>query len=443
MNADDRQLLPADHPQRVELNDEVHARPPGLLATPLRVSYIALRVPPSTRDDEIGLLRELAGMYSSEGPVAGSSHFSADLGPFRIRWEHHTEFARYMLIADGAEKTLFGEPAILRAPGDWIAGLPGQTVVATHVSMLPAPAAEPDYDEIANRDFAGNPLMGAAVAGGAGIALTDLRIHPDGFGRMLVLDRGMTSRQAGRIVQRLLEIDTYRMMALMALPVARELSPFLYKSEAELAEITSALTSAEAEDESKLLDRLTRLQAALENRAADNNYRFGAATAYYDLVQRRIRELREERLQGLQTFREFTERRLAPAMNTCEAVSRRQESLSKRMARATRLLSTRVDIERTEQNQALLASMNRRAAMQIRLQTTVEGFSVAAITYYLVGLINYLAKSAEAMGFAVNASLVTAASIPLVAVGVALGIKSVRRMVSKSPASRVSGAGPD
>jgi len=434
-------LLPVDHPQRIELNDEVHARPPGLLEAPTRVSYLALRVPPSTRDDEIRRLGELAGQFGVDGPTAGSSHFSADLGAFRIRWEHHTEFARYMLIADGAEAGLFSEPAIERAPGDWISGLPGQTVVATHLSLLPTPTTGPDYDEISNRDFSGNPLMGAAVAGGAGIALTDLRIHADGFGRMLVLDRAMTSRQAGRIVQRLLEIDTYRMMALMALPVARELSPFLYKSEAELAEITSSLTSAEVSDESLLLDRLTRLEAALENRAADNNYRFGAANAYYDLVQRRIRELREERLEGLQTFQEFTERRLAPAMNTCEAVSRRQESLSKRMARATRLLSTRVDIERTEQNQALLASMNRRAAMQIRLQSTVEGFSVAAITYYVVGLINYIAKSAEELGLTVNTYLVTAASIPLVALAVAFGVRRVRQLVSSKPVDPLSGSG--
>jgi len=430
--------LPVDHPQRIELNDEVHARPPGLLEAPARISYLALRVPPSTRDDEMGLLSELAERFGQDGPAPGSSHFSADFGSFRLRWEHHTEFARYMLIADGAESELFAEPAIERVPADWISGLPGQTVVATHVSLLPAPAREPDYDEIATRHFAGNPLMGAAVAGGAGLALTDLRIHTDGFGRMLVLDRAMTRRQAGRIVQRLLEIDTYRMMALMALPVARELSPFLYRSEAELAEITSALTSAEDVDESLLLDRLTRLEAALENRAADNNYRFGAARAYHDLVQRRIRELREERLEGLQTFQEFTQRRLAPAMNTCEAVARRQESLSKRMARATRLLSTRVDIERTEQNQALLASMNRRAAMQIRLQTTVEGFSVAAITYYVVGLINYLAKSAEAIGLAVNSYVITAVSIPLVALSVAFGIRRVRKLVSSKPVDPMS-----
>ncbi len=38
------------------------------------------------------------------------------------------------------------------------------------------------------------------------------------------------------------------------------------------------------------------------------------------------------------------------------------------------------------QNQTLLASMDRRARLQLRLQQTVEGLSVAAICYYVVGL---------------------------------------------------------
>ncbi len=441
MSGSRNEFLPVDHPQRIELNDEVHARPPGQLHSPARISYIALRVPPSARTQEIKLLGELAGLYGLAGPPPDSSHFSADFGQFRIRWEQHSEFARYMFIADGDGEDLFADSAVSAAPGDWIAQLPGQTVVATHVALQALGEGEPDYDEISARHFNGNPLLGASIAGDAAIALTDLRVHANGFGRLLVLDRGMPGRQAGRVVQRLLEIDTYRMMALMALPVARELSPFLYKAEAELAEITSALIGVEATDESRLLERMTRLQAALENRAADNNYRFGAASAYYDLVQRRIRDLREQRLEGLQTFREFTERRLAPAMNTCEAVSRRQESLSKRMARATRLLSTRVDIERTEQNQALLASMNRRAEMQIRLQTTVEGFSVAAITYYVVGLLNYLGKSVASLGFEINVALVTALSIPFVAAGVALGVRRVRRLVGHAQAESPSGTG--
>ena len=427
-------IIPADHPQRIELNDEVHARPPGLLTAPSRISYLALFVAPKTRERERELITQLARHFGVAPPDPQSNHFNAELGPFRLRWEHHTEFARYMFITPGSEDEPFGDPAIGRVPADWLAELPGETMVATHVGMVSGAPPDTDYDRLASRHFNGNPLIGSGVAGGAGTALTDLRIHADGFGRMLVFSGDMPPRQSGRIVQRLLETDTYRMMALMALPVARDLSPFLYRAETDLAEITNTLSQVQPQDEYRLLDRLTRLQAEIETREANNKYRFGAAAAYYDLVQRRIAELREERLPGLQTLQEFTERRLAPAMSTCEAVSRRQESLSQRMARATQLLSTRVDIERAQQNQALLASMNRRAEMQIRLQQTVEGFSVAAITYYVVGLINYLAKSAMALGFALKSDIVTAASIPLVAIAVTLGVRQVKRKLVKPDA---------
>ena len=148
-----------------------------------------------------------------------------------------------------------------------------------------------------------------------------------------------------------------------------------------------------------LLDRLTRLEAEIERLAADTHFRFSAACAYYDLVLQRIAELREERIHGLQTFREFVERRLAPAMNTCRAVCGAPgEPGSQRMARATQLLSTRVDVTRERQNQAVLELMNRRAKMQLRLQQTVEGLSVVAITYYLSSLVGYLAKGLRGGG---------------------------------------------
>ena len=187
-------------------------------------------------------------------------------------------------------------------------GAASEVVVATHAAVLPAGGEPVEPDAVSARFFSGRTLIGAAVAGAA-VALTDFRIHRDGFGRLLVLDRGMTRRQAGRTVQRLLEIDTYRMLALLTLPVARELSPVLTGYERELAEITTALTDVGE---------------------ADSHYRFSAAAAYHELVTRRIEELREERVPGLQTFGEFTGRRLAPAMNTCRATATRQESLSER-----------------------------------------------------------------------------------------------------------------
>ena len=251
---------------------------------------------------------------------------------------------------------------------------------------------------------------------------------------MLLLDRSTTPRQAGRMIQRLLEIDTYRMLALLAFPVARDLSPFLVACERELADIAGSLVTAEEQDEPVMLSRLTHLAAEIERRESENRYRFGAAIAYYELVQRRIAELRETRIEGLQTFREFTERRLAPAMNTCRSAVARQESLSRRVARATQLLSTRVDVTLERQNMAVLASLNRRAKLQLRFQSAVEGLSVAALTYYVVGLVGYAAKGAKSAGLHIDPELAMGVSVPIVALLAALGLRGIRRMVTRMAA---------
>jgi uncharacterized membrane-anchored protein len=424
-----RRALPPDHPQRLELHDEVHARPPEALAPPLRLTSLALLADQGEREREWQHVAGLVERFGAVPPLRGASHFSVDLGPFRLKWERHTEFSRYVIIVPGVPTDPFLEPAVDVAPQEWIADLPGRVIAAAHGAHLPRAAMAAEPDVIASRHFAGNPLIGAAIGDGVAIAFTDLRVHGDGFSRFLVLDEGLTPRQAGRMFQRLFEIDAYRVMALMALPVARELAPFLTRCERELAEITAVLTRASVADEGALLERLTRLEAAIESRESENDYRFGAATAYYELVQRRIAELREVRIQGLQTFQEFTERRLAPAMNTCRSVAARQESLSQRVARATQLLSTRVDLTRERQNQALLESMNRRAMLQLRLQGTVEGLSVAAITYYVVGLLGYAAKALGTLRLGVSADVITAVSIPIVALVVALGVRRIRRLV--------------
>lgn len=315
-------------------------------------------------------------------------------------------------------------------PGEWLAGLAGTVIVATHVALVPADGLDPADERVGSELFEGNVLVGSAVAGGGARAVTDFRIHRDGFSRVLIRDEGMTPRQAGRIIQRILEIDTYRILATMALPAARTLAPFLNRCEQDLVEVTAAMVGAGEADEPVLLDRLARLAAEIDSRQSRNLYRFSAAAAYYDLVHARVDELREERIRGLQTFREFIERRLAPAMNTCRSVATRQEALSQRVARATQMLSTRVDVSRERQNQAVLESMDRRAKMALRLQETVEGLSVAAVTYYIVGLIGYAAKGLKAGGLELNTDLVTGVSIVLVAVLTAIGLRRVRKSVA-------------
>jgi uncharacterized membrane-anchored protein len=421
--------LPPNHPQRVELNDEAHARPAETLTAPVRISYLALFSDNSLRDAQRAHIAELAESFGVTPPAPGAIHYSAEFGRFRLKWERHSEFARYKFIVHGPSEDPFADPPILRVPPEWLEGLTGQIIVATHAAILPLGDNQPDYESISGRLFAGNPLVGAGVAGGAAVALTDFRIRPDGFSRLLVLDRSLRPRQAGRAVQRLLEIDTYRLMAQLTLPIARQLGPKLAAGENELAEITTALTSVTEAGEPDLLDRLTGLAAEIENLESQNHYRFSAARAYYRLVQQRIAELREERIPAIQTFQEFTELRLAPAMNTCLATAARLEAMSSRVARATQLLSTRVDITREHQTIQVLESMNRRADVQLRLQQTVEGLSVAAVTYYIVGLIGYLARGMKAAGWGVNPELAMGVSIPFVIVIVALGIRRIHRMV--------------
>ncbi|WP_040618953.1 DUF3422 family protein [Rhodovulum sp. PH10] len=423
--------LPDDHPQRFELNDEVHARPPEALVAPTRVSYLALISPWADREAEWQGVTELARRFGATAPFPGANHYSGQLGNFRLVWERHSEFARYTFIAPGVSgDDPFAEPAIALAPASWVATRPGQIIVAAHVALLPGGDGAPDHETVSAQWFGGNPLVGGPMSGGAGIALTDLRVQSDGFSRFLIQDRHLTPRQAGRLTQRLLEIETYRMMALLALPVARELTPYLNEREGELAKITDALITAGEADEPVLLDRLTRLEAAIENQEAINLFRFGAATAYFDLVQRRIGELREDRMQGLQTLREFMERRLVPAMNTCRAVSERQQSLAGRVARVTRLLSTRVDITREAQNRAVLESMNRRAKLQLKLQSTVEGLSVAAVTYYVVGLIGYFTKGLSVAGIPVKPEVAIAVAVPVVAFLVWMGLRGFKKRVA-------------
>ena len=424
--------LPFDHPLRIELNDEVHARPPEPLQAPARVSYLALLCDTVQKEAGWAAVRDLCRRYDIEPPGGSVIHYSADLGPFRLKWERHTEFVRYTFIAGGQTSDPFLSTAISIVPADWVASLPGQVIVAANAVLIEEEPGVIDPVAIGARWFDGNVPMGAAVSGGAATALTDFRIHADGFSRHLLLDHATTPWQAGRLMQRLLEIDTYRILALLALPIARESAPLLMDCGQELARITAALVTADAADEPGLLDRLTRLEAGIENRQSETRFRFSASDAYYELVRQRIDELREQRIQGLQTFREFTERRLAPAMNTCRSAAARQESLSQRVARATRLLSTRVDLTRERQNQALLESMDQRASLQLRLQSTVEGLSVAAVTYYVVALIGHAAEALHDAGVAVRPVLAMGVSIPVVIAVAGFGVHRIRHAVTRS-----------
>jgi uncharacterized membrane-anchored protein len=160
------------------------------------------------------------------------------------------------------------------------------------------------------------------------------------------------------------------------------------------------------------------LAARVERATAESQYRFAATQAYAAIVEQRITELHERPIPGTQTIGEFMRRRLSPAIATVAATERRLQSLAQRIERAGALLRTRVDIATEAQNRELLAKLTRGQALQLKLQSTVEGLSIAAISYYVVSLILYAAKAAKAAGMPIHPELAAGLSIPLVLWGV-------------------------
>lgn len=419
-----------EHPLRRPLADEVHARPHLLMRAPVRVSHIAVMSGERGAEADRTHLGLLCRTFGVAPPASDAAYFSAKLGSFTVKWERHTEFASYLFTADGPFEQPFKEPVIGRLPPDWLQTIAGDVLAAIHVTAEPGQSPERSVEETAAL-FDNNTIVGSSVVDGRAKAWTDWKIHADGFGRVLIRDQGLNQRQLGRLVQRLVEIDTYRMMAMLAFPLAREARPKVAAAERELGGIVARLpTLAGVEDESAVLTRLSELAAEAEAIAIATNYRFSAARAYYGLVRQRVEDLREQRLEWMQPLGQFLYRRLVPAMETCENVAARQESLSVRISRASNLLRTRVDVALESQNRDLLVSMNRRAKLQLRLQQTVEGLSVVAISYYLVGLVTYAAKGVEAAGVAVNPELLAAVAIPFVVLLVWLGVRRLRRAIT-------------
>jgi uncharacterized membrane-anchored protein len=432
--------IPENHPQRFLLHNEVHARASLMLELPVRASHMALMLTSEEKLQEREHLTQLCQRFGAAPPAKEADHYSALFDGFQIRWEQHGEFSTYTFYAQGNPDGPFAKPALRCVPVDWLAMMPGQLMVAAHAAIIAAGTdsksdsdeeSDPEISIIAKSYFRNNPVVGSRVTGGAARVLTDFRIHNDGFSRFLIINHDLRPEQAGRLLHRLFEIEVYRIMALLAFPLARKLNPELKKADRQLYTITSAMTRPDSND-GELLDELTTLAAEIENHISSNHFRFAAAEAYYHLVEQRVADIREVRIQGIQTLGEFIKRRLEPAMNTCRSTSNRFSLLSERVGNASQLLRTKVDIVIERQNQGLLTSMALRAKMQFRMQQTVESISMVAITYYAASLVGAIAHALHAEGVAVNPELAEGIAIPFILVVIALGFRRIHKVIAST-----------
>lgn len=412
-------FLPDNDSQRVALHNEVHARPSARIRLPAFIVLVGVFNAGISREQEWAHLQKLQPDLSLD-EVQGN-FVRLRLGTYTLKWERHTEFTRYSLVQ--ALPTDAGlnaqDPELLShlaLPEDWLAAIPGHTFAAIKLIMLHDDLSDPQQSLRKARHWFGEHSVVASRMGNPAhsMVITDFHLRETGFERMLVLaPEGTSDTRGGRISQRLLELETYRLMALRGLPVAKAVGAQLGQAERELADITAELQSKAAQDQA-LLDRLIGLAASVELITAEHAYRFAATAAYDKLVRERIAELRESPISGTQTIGEFMQRRLSPAMATVAATAQRLSSLSERISRTSALLRTRVDIATEVQNSQLLEKLTKGQALQLRLQTTVEGLSIAAISYYVISLLLYLGKAAKAAGLPIHPEMAAGALVPLV-----------------------------
>ena len=418
-----------DHPLRYATVNELHARPFPAIEVPSTAVYVAIKQPvlAHTRDRSLDLAHLLALMdrHGTPHPQPGATHFQCQIGRAELKWESHTEFVTYTAFSPGLSARPFDPAEAEIMPEDWLAAAPGKCLSSVLIRVAAMPASEAELLAQVDDWFVPESLAVSRVVDGAAVIAGDFRIDPAGHMRFAVfVQPGTGSRRVGRIVQRLCEIETYRAMSMLGLMRSRDLSSRLNALDPRLSGLVSGLDNAEPAPEAALHDLLT-ISAELESLAVQFSFRFGATAAYEAIVNQRIEVLREARIKGRQTFAEFMMRRYDPAMRTVKSAEGRLQAMAERAQRAAELLRTRVDVERSAQNQRLLESMDRRADLQLRLQRTVEGLSTVAISYYAVNLLAYVMQPvAHALHLTHGATM--AILTPVVLVAVWLMIRRIR-----------------
>src|SRR5690606_39251516 len=227
----------------------------------------------------------------------------------------------------------------------------------------------------------------------------------------------------------LLEVETYRTMALLALPMARTFSPVRRAVETELESLIEDLGEAvSAEDIRQRLNGLHDLSVRGGQISERLGYRFAASKAYGAILHSRLEKLRETALGQGSSLTSFIGNRVDPALETYQAINKRISVLFTKIERGIELLNLRIGLDMQTQNSEVLSTIAETSQSQFRLQRTVEGLSTIAITYYLLGILGYaFAAPIETLHW--DKTLVLSIAAPFAFIGVWLFMRAIRKQV--------------
>lgn len=369
-----------------DFNAELHARPSIYFTGPAFVEHIALM--PSA----------LPAFHGSRYLPDGGNNDDP-----RTQVEHHTEFVTITRVTQLSAEADTWPVSSLSV--DDIAALvemdAPRLISRVGILVLGSTPAElgSTLSKLGFRDTAAS-----LIGGGAAQVCSDFRVQDDQTSRILLFNKDLNAYRLGRMVRRIYEIETYRSMALLGLPEARRLAPLLGDYDKKLVQLTNRNQTTPTTEHKRLLDEISSLSAQIISAAAETRNRFGATSAYAKIVEERIGELRESHVAGFQRFGVFVARRFRPAVRTCEATALRLDQLSHATMHLIDLLQTRIQVEIEYQNAIQIQAMADRAATQVKIQRAVEGFSIIAISYYLLSLLKVAFETADHAGFHISSS---------------------------------------
>jgi len=434
----------------LSFKDELHARPYIKLGNNLRTFHFAYLIKENEEKKSWNYLDIfLRKINFQKLPNEVSKYWVAEGKDLTVRYECHTEFISLTLIYPNKienknKPKLFDENFLNLLPMEFLKNFPGDHFLSTWIEMAPSNFnfRPIDIEEFFYHDnFAGSNV----AEDGANVFMSFKSDRTDflgsGFRRVFIQNKNLRTRRTGRLLQRIVELETYQVLSLLGLPQVRQETSNLSNLEKQITEITKSVSKTAKKnlnknsiaypDYQKDLNELSYVVAKIEEIDSSSNYRLSATAAYYKLVEQRIQDLREERLESFQTNNEFLSRRLQPAIRTTEAFSRRLESLAIRAQRADNLVRTQIEMGVQIQNKNLLESMELRARAQLRLQETVESLSIVAITYYIVGLLSTLVDPINFNKFLISKTVFLALCVPIILILIWYVAKMVRKKINK------------
>lgn len=374
---------PLDHPFRQTIMDEVHARPVDIVPEAARVRRVVF-VMPTAAGTLAAALSHFAQFCADRGypaPEDESRQHSFETDSYAVTWEFHTEFITITWRATAAGDVAWPDGIGIELLSD------GQLIGAMRIDVI----ADAEVPARLLPGFALPSLCVSAIENGQAQVATDFVTDEQSFTRFEFAAGRLTRLRRSIAVRRLLEIETYRTMALMGLPLARQASPDLRFAETELTALIGSLAEVNTTDEAQAaLVALNSLSVRAGQISERLSYRFAASQAYGGVLRARLEGLKEDTTAVGSRLSTYLANRVEPALATCMAIEKRLSVLSDKIERAIGLLDVRLELEMQVQNKAVLETIAKTAHSQFQLQRTVEGLSTIAISYYLLGILSYV-----------------------------------------------------